>query len=331
MKTEKKPSRLSLPKLALPRIYRIDKKIASGCYPNSDDLSRMCETSISTISRDIEFMRDQLFAPIEYDAFKRGYYYTEKTFRLPAGFTTSEDLIALSMAKNIFSMYSETPLYEVSKNLMDSILTPITCDSNNDWLENRIVVPKIASAKVEQDIWEILVNSLNENRVITFDYKGTWDDEYHKRRVRPYQLLFDSGVWYLYGFSEERKATRIFSLSRIKNAVLTKDVFSLPDNFCYSEFSGDSYFGVFIGQKKYQFSIKCYNDAAVYATDRKWAEDQKIVNIDKGIKIEFTSTQYDKVLSWVLSNGCNSVPIKPQCLVNDWKFHINEMQKRTMK
>ncbi|MCL2231786.1 MAG: DNA-binding protein, partial [Treponema sp.] len=62
MKTQKKPSRLSLPKAALPRIYRIDDKIASGTYPNSDDLARMCETSISTISRDIEFMREQLLA-----------------------------------------------------------------------------------------------------------------------------------------------------------------------------------------------------------------------------------------------------------------------------
>jgi len=26
-----------------------------------------------------------------------------------------------------------------------------------------------------------------------------------KRRVYPYQLLFDSGVWYLYGFAEERQ------------------------------------------------------------------------------------------------------------------------------
>ena len=318
-----------MPKTALPRIYRIDKKIASGCNPNSDDLARMCETSISTISRDIEFMRDQLFAPIEYDPLKRGFYYTEKTFRLPAGFTTAEDLLALSMAKNIFSLYRETPLFEASKHLLESILTPIAYDGNKDWLANRIVVPKIASAKVGQDIWETIIKSLKENRIITFDYKGTWDDEYHNRRVRPYQLLFDSGVWYLYGFAEERKAIRIFSLSRMKNTVLTKDVFSLPNNFSYDKSAGNSYFGVFIGQKKYHFSIDCYYEAAVYATDRQWAEDQKTSVISTGVKIEFTSTQYDKVLKWVLSNGCNAVPRKPQNLVDDWNKHITEMQKRT--
>jgi len=327
MKTEKKPARQSLPKTALPRIYKIDAEIASGKYPNSDDLARFCETSVSTISRDIEFLRDQLSAPIEYDAFNRGYYYTAKTFRLPAGFTSADDLLALGMARSIFSLYRETPLYEAASQLLESITTPIASDGNRDWLDNRIVVPKIASAKINPDIWKIVVSGLKENRVIVFDYKGTWDEEYQKRRVRPYQLLFDNGVWYLYGYSEERKQARIFSLTRIKNAVLGKDSFSLPNNYSYTELSGDSYFGVFIGQEKKSYAIECYEEAAAFVSERQWAADQKITETKDGIKIEFTSTQYYKVLKWVLSCGCYVVPQKPKKLVNDWKWHIREMGK----
>ena len=327
MKTEKKPARLNLPKTALPRIYRIDTEIASGSFPNSDGLARMCETSVSTISRDIEFMRDQLFAPIEYDAYNRGYYYTQKTYRLPAGFSSAEDLLALGMAKSILSLYRETPLYEASANLLESIITPIASDGNRDWLDNRIIVPKIASAKVENDIWKIIVNGLKENRIITFEYLGTWDEDYQARKVRPYQLLFDSGVWYLYGFSEERKAIRLFSLSRMKNVALTKDKFVLPKNFDYKDSTGDSYFGVFSGQEKFSFAIDCYADAVIYASERKWAADQKIVNIDDGITLKFSSTQYHKVLQWVLSCGCNAVPRKPQRLADEWKWHIKNMNK----
>jgi predicted DNA-binding transcriptional regulator YafY len=327
MKTGKKPSRVTLPKTALPRIYRIDAKIASGEYPNSDDLADLCETSVSTISRDIEFMREQLLAPVEYDPLNRGYHYTKERYRLPAGFTSADDLLALGMAKSILSLYRETPLYEASSHLLESITTPLASDGNCDWLENRIVVPPVASAKVDGAIWEIIVKGLKENRIVTFDYRGTWDDEFQNRKVRPYQLLFDSGVWYLYGFSEERKATRIFSLPRIKNARITKEVFSLPRNCNYADFTGGSYFGVFIGLEKRQFVINCYEEAAIYATDRQWAADQKITDIDGGIKMEFTSTQYDKVLKWVLSCGYNAVPVKPQKLVSDWKWHIREMRK----
>jgi len=331
MKTSKKPARQSLPKTALPRIYRIEKEIASGKFPNSDGLARLLETSISTISRDIEFMRDQLGAPIEYDAQNRGFYFTEKTFRLPASFTSSEDLLALCMARSIFSLYRETPLYEASRQLLESITTPIAENANNDWLENRITVPPIASAKVKPDIWDIIIAGLKGNRVITFDYKGTWDNEYQKRKVYPYQLLFDSGVWYLYGFAEERKATRIFSLSKIKNAQLTKNVFSLPKNFAYADLSGDSYFGVFIGETKQRFVIDVYEDSISFVTERQWAAGQKITEKDECITIEFTSTQYGKVLRWVLSCGCNAVPKYPKRLVNEWKAHIIEMRKLVTK
>jgi len=322
---------MALPKTALPRVYRIDEEIASGSFPNTDDLAILCETSTSTISRDIEFMRDQLFAPIEYDPLNHGYFYTEKTFRLQAVFASAENLLALGMAKSILSLYRETPLYEASSHLLESIMTPMAGDGNRYWLENRIVVPPIASAKVDNAVWEIIIKSLKENRAVTFYYRGTWDDEEQFRKVHPYQLLFDSGIWYLYGFSEERKAARIFSLQRIKNVRLSKDSFTLPKNFSYADFSGDSFFGVFIGQEKRRFAINCYAGAVIYASERQWAADQKITEIDGGIKIEFSSTQYDKVLKWVLSCGCNAVPVKPLKLVNEWKRHIQEMQRLAVK
>jgi len=327
MKPEKKPSRSALPKTALPRIYRIDEKIASGSYPNSDDLAGMCATSISTISRDIEFMRDQLRAPIEYDPLNRGYYYTQKTYRLPTVFAGAENLLALGMAKSILSLYRETPLFEASSNLLESIIAPIASDGNSDWLENRIVVPPVASAKVDSGIWDIIVKGLKENHAVTFYYRGIRDNEDQFRKVHPYQLLFDSGVWYLYAFSEERKAARLFSLTRIKSARLSKDSFTLPKDFKYTDFTGGSYFGVFIAQEKRHYAINCYGEAKHYATERQWAADQKITDIEDGIKIEFTSTQDDKVLKWVLSCGCDAVPVKPQKLVNDWKWHIQEMKK----
>jgi len=337
MKTEKKPSRLSVPKAALPRIYRIDAEIASGKYPNTKNLAKSLlddwgKVSISTISRDIEFLKYRFNAPIEYDALHRGYYYTEKTYRIPAGFTGTENMLALGMAKSILSLYRETPLYEAAVNLLENITAPLTADGNiaagnRDWLENRIIVPRIATAKIQSETWDVIVAGLKENRIVTFDYRGKWDEDYQNRRLRPYQLLFDSGAWFLYGFAEERKALRVFSLSRMKNALLTKDRFSLPQNYNYTELTGGSFFGVFIGMEKYHFSIDCYGEAELYATERQWAEDQKIKKIDAGVNMEFTSTQYDKVLQWVLSNGCNAIPRKPQELVDDWKSHVKEMRK----
>jgi predicted DNA-binding transcriptional regulator YafY len=135
------------------------------------------------------------------------------------------------------------------------------------------------------------------------------------------------GVWYLYGYAEERKAIRMFSLSRMKNAALTKDTFILPKDFDYCSQADGSNFGVFAGQKKYRYRVAFYANSISWALERKWAADQVIEEIDDGVIITFTSSQYDKVLEWVLSRGCSAKPLEPEELVDDWKWHIKEMRK----
>jgi predicted DNA-binding transcriptional regulator YafY len=320
-------NRKNLPKTALPRIYKIDEMIASGKYPSTKEMAKAYETSMSSISRDIEFMRDSLGAPIEYCALHRGYYYYEKTFRLPGSFTTAENIQALGLAKTLLSLYQNTPLYAATKSLLESITAPLVDQKNPNLYENRIVVPPVAASPVDPKLWDTITIALKDNRVIRFMYSGTYDDDYKPRRVRPYQLLFDTGVWYLYGYAEERKAVRIFALSRIKDAVLTDTAFKLPPDFDYCSHTDGSNFGVFSGEKKYKFSVAFYDESVKWVTEREWAANQVIEETEDGVVITFTSSHYFKVLEWVLSRGCTAKPLEPELLVNDWNLHIKEMVK----
>jgi len=332
MKTQKKPARASIPQNALKRLYFIDREIASGKYPNQKFLAEKWENvSITTIGRDIDFMRDFQNAPIEYDAFHRGYYYTEPNFRIPMGFSGADELLALGMAKNILALYKDTPIYDAANHLLDSITAPLAAENNSSWFENRIVVPKVPTATVAADTWSLITAALKENQVLTFEYLGAYDEDYKIRRVRPYQLLFDAGVWYLYGFAEERKSIRVFSLCRIKNIVLTKDHFTLPRDFDYRAGNAGSFFGVFTGQKRLRFKIAFYDYSVVWVKDRQWADDQKITETDDGVIISFTSTQFDKVVEWVMSRGCTAQPLEPESLVNAWRSNIDEMKKMAGK
>jgi predicted DNA-binding transcriptional regulator YafY len=329
-------TRKELPKTALPRIYFIDRQIASGSYPNSRILAKAFETSESTINRDIEFMRTMLNAPIVFDHVHNGYYYAEKTWRLSAGYATAEEMLALGLVKNLVSLYRKTPFYETARQLLEIIGAPLAAASaeakNPHWHEDRIVVPRLAAAPVEEKLWQVAVKALRENRVITFDYTGTWDEEPRNRRVRPWQLLFDSGAWFLSAWDEDRAASRIFSLARMENAALTEETFPLPRDYDYRHTNGDSYFGVFKGTEQKRCRINFYEEAVVWARERQWAADQRIEEFtEKGktcVTLEFTSGQYEKVLEWVLSRGGNALPLEPPELVADWSGHIETMWQR---
>jgi hypothetical protein len=276
----------------------------------------------------------------EYDAGRRGYCYTDKAFRLPGKFSSASDMLALGIAKNLLSPYQHTPIYQAARNLLESIVVPFEAQEPvrgskreaSRWYEGRIVTPPVPSAPVGQELWETITAGLRENRAISFEYQGAWDEEYQARRVRPYQLLFDNGLWYLYGYAEERRALRMFSLARIRNAARCPDAFALPEDYDYrggasgmdgggrkgrsgEEPTGASYFGVFAGVKKYRFRVAFYDESIVWASERTWAADQLIESHETGIVLEFTSCQYDKVLEWVLSRGCTARPLEPAELV----------------
>ena len=67
----------------LQRMLRIHEAIQSGKYPNAAKLARELEVSTKSIHRDLEFMRDRLDFPLEYDARRFGYFYTEPVRSFP--------------------------------------------------------------------------------------------------------------------------------------------------------------------------------------------------------------------------------------------------------
>jgi predicted DNA-binding transcriptional regulator YafY len=324
-----------LPRPLLARIYFIDRKIASGTYPNTRSLAKEYEVGTATICRDIEFMRDRLDAPIEYSPQHRGFFYAEKTFRLPARFAAAEDMLALGMTKTLLSLYRNTPLYESARRLMDNITAPLAGEESDSrtepWYEKRILAPLSASYPVDEKIWGAILSGLRENRIIIFEYQRTGREDFMPRRVRPYQLLFDTGVWYLYAYSEERGGIRMFSLSRIRNITITDERFSLPRDYDYNTLADGSYFGVFAGREKEHFRVAFYDDYALWAKERIWAADQKTEDTADGVIVDFTSTQYGKVLEWVLSKGAWAIPLEPVKLVRDWEWNIERMRNNLKK
>ena len=322
----------SIPKTALARIYFIDREIASGNYPNTTTLAKAYEVGTATISRDIEFMKDMLNAPIAYDYKRKGYYYTQKTFRLPASFTSCEDMLAIGMAKTLLSLYRNTPIYSAASQLMESVTAPLGDAESSRWYEERIIVPPVPATQFSPEIWNTICEALQKNRILSFQYRSTWTSGYTPRHVRPYQLLFDNGAWYLYAYSNaerrEARGTRMYSLPRIQNITLEDETFQYPASSDFRSTIDGSYFGAYSGEKKYRFRIAFYNDGAMRIKERLWAADQRIKETPDGVILSFSSSQYGKVLELVLANGRDALPLEPKELVRDWRENLRDMMHR---
>jgi len=121
---------------------------------------------------------------------------------------------------------------------------------------------------------------------------------------------------------------RMYSLPRIRNISLEDETFTLPASSDYRAHVDGSFLGAYSTEKKRRFRIAFYNDGAMRIKERLWAADQKIKETQDGVIINFSSSQYGKVLELVLANGRDAQPLEPAELVKDWKDNIRDLQKK---
>src|SRR6185437_9207065 len=83
----------------LERMLRIHQSLQSGKFPNAARMAQELEVSTKSIRRDLEFMRDRLNLPIEFDRARNGFHYTQNVDAFPTMQITEGELFALVVAE----------------------------------------------------------------------------------------------------------------------------------------------------------------------------------------------------------------------------------------
>src|SRR6185503_5026894 len=100
--------RLALSRPPLERMLRIHRAIQTGKYPNATALAGELEVSTKSIYRDIEFMRDRLELPLEFEVAQNGFHYTQEVGSFPTLQITEGELFALLVAEKALQQYRGT-------------------------------------------------------------------------------------------------------------------------------------------------------------------------------------------------------------------------------
>ncbi|MBN1524520.1 MAG: WYL domain-containing protein [Spirochaetales bacterium] len=219
----------------LHRIQWVDHQIRENRFPNCNTIAEQFCISARQASRDIEYLKDSLGAPIEYSSKKRGYYYTEKTFVFPAVFLAEEEKKALSYLADRYKAVGG----EMTDRLA-ALFEKLTGGETQSAAEMAGVPVYHVSREIVSTI-EAIKKAIAEKVKIVIDYT---DSAMHKtkRTVRPYIIHGKSRAQYLHAFCEFRHAERDFRIDRIHSVFPTTDSFSLPAYFDSSKYAGEAVF-----------------------------------------------------------------------------------------
>ncbi len=96
------------------RIQWLHKKIANLYYPNAMRLAERFNISHRQAQRDVDYLKKQLGAPLEYSLERKGYYYTEQ-YSLPLVLSSDNDDSLSELADNMFgaSMQAESTFVQM--------------------------------------------------------------------------------------------------------------------------------------------------------------------------------------------------------------------------
>jgi predicted DNA-binding transcriptional regulator YafY len=313
------------------RLFAIDEAIRAGRYPNTDRLAALLEVNFRTIQRDIEYLRDMFRAPIEYSAVHRGFYYTEPNFYLKSVPLTEGELFSLALFNPLLEQYRNTPLEGDLRGIFTKIIKslPDTVTVDTSFLSEQVSFIPDHAAAIGQEVFKTVLAALRERRTVSFEYRSLQQKQYVRRRADPYHAICQQGNWYVIGFCHDRKEPRMFSLSRMRNAVLTAEPFAIPADFNAPDYF-DREMGVWASSRTpYTVELLVDDEIATYALERKWHNTQQVEQrADGTVYVKFTTTQMPEVLRWVLGQGHTVRVLGPEVLVGMVAEEVEKMRRQ---
>ena len=295
-------------------MLRIHQAVSSGHFPNASTLAREIEVATKTIHRDIEFMRDRLGLPIEFDPRRNGYHYTEEVSAFPNIQITEGELFALVVAEKALQQYRgtnfEKPLLSAIKKMEQSL--PDTISLNLAELGQTISFRTRAEPILDLEIFDVLAKAVAQRRQLELAYRKPGQQKPEPRLVDPYHLANINGEWFLFAYDHARKDVRTFVPPRIKSARPTGKSFVRPQTFSLENRLRDS-FGVRSGEGEYDVVIRFKSRVADYVREKKWHESQQLRELKSGgVELRLKLSSLQEIERWVLGWGGDARVVKPR-------------------
>jgi predicted DNA-binding transcriptional regulator YafY len=312
----------------LERMLRIHQLIQEGSYPNANTMAEELEVSPKSVHRDLEFMRDRMKLPLEFDATKNGYFYTEHVSAFPTMQITEGELFALVVAEKALQQYRgtsfEKPLLSALKKMEASL--PDTISLSLSDVDQTISFRTRAEPILDLSIFDVLTKATAARQQLELSYRKPGQERTEQRVVDPYHLANINGEWFLFAYDHLRSDIRTFVPARIKAIRQTGKTFDRPRKFSLEQRLRDS-FGVVSGHGEFEVVIRFTPRAADYIREKKWHESQVLRDLKGGgLEIRMRLSSLAEVERWVLGWGGDARVIKPAQLVKS----VSEAAKRLL-
>ena len=300
------------------RMWRIHREISEGDHPNCQGLAMELEVSAKTVMRDLEFMRDRLGLPLEYDAVKHGFYYTAAVRDFPVMKISQGEVAALLLAQKSLEQFRGTTFERPLAGAFRKLSRSLGGYMEVAWHELACALSVRSSGTGLADVlvFDALAKAVTEGAEVALVYHKLGGENEETRTVQPYHLGCIENQWYLFGHDGSRGAVRTFALPRIRSVERTGVKFRRPKNFSLAKMLEGS-FAVFEGGSASKVRVRFTGVAERLIGERVWHATQKLSRDSRGLVLEMRAGLSPDLRQWLLGWGGEAEVLEPDQLRRD--------------
>lgn len=286
--------------------------------------------SVRTAQRAVEYMRDQLLAPVAYDTRRRTFYYTDMSYELPSISLSDGETIALLLVYE--GILEKLPL-PLARDLSTAVsklqeFLPNTTSVNLPDMMARLSFDMEPHGKVAPIYLDQLRQALEARRTVRMTYYTASRDELLERELAPYHLVYRRGDWYAVGRCHLRNQVQTFAISRIRALTLTDHKYQIPADFKAEQYF-EYAFGVDIAGQPTDVTLEFELPEARYVGERVWHPSQQLERLEDGrLRVRMHVKVTYELRQWILSYGSRVRVITPQSLQDEIAAELGRAAER---
>jgi len=240
--------------------------------------------SLATIKRDLAYMRDFMYAPIDYDRNHNGYRYdpAAPAFELPGLWFNHGELYALLACEQLLEAVQPgvlAPYIGPLRERLHRLLAASGYESTE--IIDKVRLQPIAQRRSDPRRFGEVAGAVLAGRCLEIEYLGREHERLTRRTVHPARLLHYRGNWYLAAWCESAADDRLFALDRIRHATTLERKSRISDPESLDALL-DAGFGIFGGQAKARAVLRFTAHRARWVADEIWHPEQTGVRHDDG-------------------------------------------------
>ena len=319
-----------LPMDKMERFFKIDSLLRNSRYAISrEKFLEELEVSPATFKRDLEYLRDRMHAPIEYDRELKGYRYEKDAdFQLPGLWMNESEIHALLTMQHLLSNLHEGMLDDHIKPLMERITSLLEIsDHSVSEINKRIRILSMASRPIDHSYFEMISSAVLERQRLQITYYSRENDSESLREVSPQRLVHYRDNWYLDVWCHLRNGLRTFAMESIRKSIVLEDKAKTISDKVLDDELGNGY-GIFTGSDTQTVELRFRPHTARWVSTEQWHPKQtSSFDEDNHYLLSFPFSDDRELIQDILKYGENIEVLKPESL----KLRVYESLKSNLK